>query len=188
MRVAGKQSAEVRVPSGSGPRPAYVWQDATALVLAPGVSPDAVMRALGGIAKPVAGVGWADELLKYRNVLVVEHGDAAGAKQVADLAKGLIEGTGRIAFFDKGGQNVAVYRNRFLIEPNGRVQEPALAAEAKRHGFTLQSTSGNRYLIAPVDPAEDALDVARRAQQLAASPLVRPNSLIVDWITPVQRR
>ena len=189
MKVAGRESAEVRVPGSTNNLPAYVWEDATALVIPAGVSPSTVVSALAGVAKPVSGFAWTLELLNYRNVLVIEHADAAGAERIADLhARGLVEGTGRIAFFDKAGKNVAVLRNRFFIAPSDGVREPELAAEAARHGFTVERRSDGQYLLTSQTPTRDALEAAAQAQQFAKSPLVRPNSLRVDWITPVQRR
>ena len=188
MKVAGKQSAEVRVPSGTGSQAAYVWEGATALVIAPGVSTAAVLSALEGTAKPVSGFPWTQDLMN-RNVLVIESTDAGSAQRIADLhTRGLVEGTGRVAFFDKAGKNVAVLLNRFSIAPNDGVRESELAAEAARDGFTLQARPDGRYLLTPKAPMRDALEVASRAEQFAKSPLVRQNSLLLEWIAPVQRR
>jgi subtilisin family serine protease len=189
MKVAGKASEEVRVPGSTSSQPAYVWQDATALALAPGVSPSTVLTALEGTATQVSGYVWAQQLLSSRNVLVVEHSDAAVAARIADLAaRGLVQGTGRVAFFDKAGRNVGVLLNHFSVIPNDGVAPAALEAEAGRHGFTLEARPYGRFELIPRDRARDALDVAARAEQFAKSPLVRPKSLVLGWTAPVERR
>ena len=190
VTVAGKRSEEVRVPSGATTQPAYVWEDATALVIPPGVSREAVLKALQGSAKPVSDFAWTQDLLN-RNVLIVEptgQGFSDGAPFAELYKQGLVESTGRVAFFDKGGKNVGVLLNRFLLAANEGVQESALAAEASRHGFALKARPDGRYLITPQDPTMDALDAAARATQFGASPLVRPQSLRPEWVAPVQRR
>jgi subtilisin family serine protease len=188
VKVAGKDSSEVRVPSTSGSRSAYVWEDATALVIKPGESTSTVLSALEGTAKLVSGFSWTQDLMN-RNVIVVEPTGAGAAERIADLhARGLVEGTGRVAFFDKGGKNVAVLLNRFSIQPADGVREPELVAEAARYGFNLESRPGGRYELAPQAATRDALEAAERAQLFAKSPLVKPDSLRLEWIVPAERR
>ena len=188
MKVAGKQSSEVRVPSTTGSQAAYVWEGATALVIKPGVSVSTIMEALGGTAKAVSGFSGAQELLN-RNVLVIESTDAGAAERIANLhTRGLVEGTGRVAFFDKGGKNVAVLLNRFSIVANEGVRQPDLVAEAARYGFNLEARYDGRFLLTPQTATRDALEVVARAEQFAKSPLVKPNSMRLEWIAPIERR
>ena len=179
---------EARLPNGTRNDTAYVWENATALILTKGASTSTVMNELAGSAKLVSGYSWTQSLWEGRNVLVIEPTNGGSAERIADLHKrGLVQGTGRVAFFDKAGRNVTVIPNRFLIDASDSTREPELAAEAARHGFKLEVRYGG-YELVPLEGTQDALEVARRAEQFAKSPLVRPNSLRPDWMSPLDVR
>jgi len=71
---------------------------------------------------------------------------------------------------------------------NEGVRQPDLVAEAARYGFNLEARYDGRFLLTPQTATRDALEVVARAEQFAKSPLVKPNSMRLEWIAPIERR